>query len=103
MGLLDDYVDGPLCHRGCGVPVERVNKHHPNMKGPPYHTCPRVPWELARIAADLADAQLRNEYGDETVDEMRRWIEGSSWYGDKPRPYKWANDRPRRRSAKDLP
>lgn len=90
-GDLDDYVDGPPCPRGCGVVLYREHRVYRNMKGPPYHDCPRSPHLLARIAIDASDAAMREEFGNALVDEMREYVEKQSWYGDRPRELEWAN------------
>ena len=88
-----DYVDGPLCPEGCGIPVERYSRAHPNMKGPPYHECPRPhhPDDFLRILLDEQHKELTARWGAERVREMREWVEHQTWYGDKPRPYEWAH------------
>lgn len=78
----DDYVDGPMCSRGCGVPVQRVHRKYPNVLGPPYHECPRRPerllaWMLVRVGSlthARFDQHLRHEFGDQATNDLLEWL-----------------------------
>lgn len=88
-----DFVDGPLCAQGCGVPTHRFSQKYPHMQGPPYHQCPKPhqPDDFIRIVLDEQHEALVQRFGAETVRQMREWMEYQTWWGDMPRPYLWAH------------